>query len=50
MIFVPYSVPKVYGKESEKMQKIFNVTGVCVPTKHYMVDISSLGILPHGSK
>lgn len=22
------------------MQKIFNVTGVCVPTKHYMVDIS----------
>lgn len=22
------------------MQKTFNVTGVCVPTKHYMVDIS----------
>lgn len=26
------------AKESEKMGRSFNVTGLCIPEKHYMVD------------
>lgn len=32
------SMPKIRGVNS--MQKRFNTTGICVPRKHYMVDIS----------